>query len=239
MKSLTIGAGEIGQSLHNVLSRGHDSYTRDKEPNKSGYRTNKLDVLNICYPYSKDFVKITKDYIKQYKPKVTIIHSTVKPGTTKKCGDMVVHSPIHGKHPNLTDGIRTFTKYIGGDDVHAVYLADKFLTQAGITTRVVANSKTSELSKILCTSYYGWNLVFMKEVARLCKKEGVPFHEVYTDWNWFYNTGYGKLNMPQFVRPVLDPVKGKIGGHCVVNNCDLLDSFITETIKDKNKEYES
>jgi UDP-N-acetyl-D-mannosaminuronate dehydrogenase len=237
MKSLIIGAGEIGQSLHDIIRLKHKgSCIRDK---KDVITYGNVEVLNICYPYSKDFVKDTKAYIKQYNPKVTIIHSTVKAGTTAKCGDMVVHSPIHGKHPDLSGGIRTFTKYIGGDNVYAVYLANKFLQEADINTRIVADSKTSELSKILCTSYYGWNILFMKEVAKICKKEKVPFHEVYTEWNWFYNTGYGKLNMPQFVRPVLDPVKGKIGGHCVVNNCDLLDSFITETIKDKNKEYES
>ncbi|MBT4732915.1 hypothetical protein HOB87_13235 [Candidatus Woesearchaeota archaeon] len=210
----------------------HNAFIRDKED----LELKGVEVLNICYPYSKDFVKITKKYIKQYKPKVTIIHSTVKAGTTSKCGDMVVHSPVHGKHPDLTGGIKTFTKYVGGDNTYAVYIADKFLKEAGIKTKIVANAKTSELSKVLCTSYYGWNILFMKEVAKICKKEGVPFHEVYTDWNWLYNVGYGKLDMPQFVRPVLDPIQGKIGGHCVVNNCDLLDSFITRTIKEKNNE---
>lgn len=233
MKTLTIGAGEIGKSLHSVLSGVYESYIRDKEDLK----IEEIDVLNICYPPSKDFVKITKEYIAQYKPRITIIHSTVAPGTTSQCGDMVVHSPIHGKHPNLQQGIKIFVKYIGGNNAYATYLADKFLKGAGIKTKIVSNSKASELSKILCTSYYGWNILFMKEAAKICKKEGVPFHEVYTDWNWFYNLGYDQLNMPQFRRPVLDPIPGKIGGHCVVENCDLLDSFITKTIKEKNEEY--
>ncbi|MEK9208109.1 MAG: hypothetical protein AAB922_06485 [Patescibacteria group bacterium] len=233
MKTLTIGAGEIGKSLHQVFSEKYESYLRDKEDLK----LENIDVLNICYLPSKDFVKNTKEYIKQYKPRLTIIHSTVAPGTTAKCGEMVVHSPTHGKHPNLVGGIKTFVKYIGGDDTYAVYIADKFLKGAGIKTKIVANSKTSELSKIFCTSYYGWNLLFMKEMAKMCKKENVPFHEVYIDWNWLYNIGYEQLGMPQFRRPVLEPIKGKIGGHCVVENCTLYDNFITRTIKEKNEEY--
>lgn len=230
-KNLIIGAGEIGKSLYEVFKPHHETYIRDME----NLEVDGIEVLNICYPYSKNFVKITKDYIKQYKPKVVIIHSTVKPGTAKLL--KAVHSPCHGKHPNLVEGIKTFVKYVGGDNIFSVYLADKFLKQAGIKTKLVSNSKTSELSKIFCTSYYGWNILFMKEVAKICEKEGVPFQEVYIDWNWLYNIGYEKLGSPHFRRPVLEPIDGKIGGHCVVNNCDLYDSFITNTIKKKNEEY--
>ena len=233
MKSLIIGGGEIGKSLKKVLETKHEVYLKDIED----LELDGVEVLNICYPYSKDFVKITKDYIKKYKPHLVIIHSTVKPGTTEKIGEIAVHSPCHGKHPNLEGGIRTFVKYIGGENPEQLLLAEQYLEPCGIKIMVVANSKTSELSKVLCTTYYGWNILFMKEVIKICKKNKVPFHEVYTYWNEFYNQGYKNLNMQQFRRPVLNPVKGKIGGHCVVNNCSLLDSFITKTIKEKNEEY--
>ena len=233
MRNLIIGAGEIGKSLYEVLRQNHETYIKDK----GALKLERVEVLNICYPYHKDFVKTTKEYIKEYSPKVVIIHSTVKPGTTKLCGDLCVHSPIHGKHPNLSQGIKTFVKYIGGGDIYSVYLADKFLKEAGIDTQIIANSKTSELSKIFCTSYYGWNIIFMKEMAKICKKEGVSFKEVYNDWNIFYNKGYDSLGMEKFRRPVLEPIKGRIGGHCVVENSDLYSSFITDTIKIKNNEY--
>lgn len=233
MKSLIIGAGEIGKSLHEVLQTAHESHIRDKEDLK----LDKVDVLNICYPYFKDFTAQTKKYIAQYKPKVTIIHSTVKPGTTKACGDFVVHSPCHGRHPRLAQGIMTFTKYVGGENIYATYMADKFLQEAGIKTEVVTNSATSELSKIMCTSYYGWNLLFMKEMVSICKKAGVPFSEVYTRWNSHYNEGYAQMGYPQFIRPVLDPMPGEIGGHCIVPNCELAENYITTTIKERNKLY--
>lgn len=233
MKNLIIGGGEIGKSLFDVIKDKHETYIRDKDELK----LDGVEVLNICYPPIKDFIRITKSYIKQYNPKVTIIHSTVSPGTTEKCGEMVVHSPVHGKHPNLQGGIRTFVKYVGGNNAYAVNLANKFLKQGGIKTKVVANSKTSEISKIMCTSYYGWNIIFMKEMVEICKRYGVPFNEVYSDWNFLYNAGYNELGMSQFIRPILEPMNGPIGGHCVVNNAYLLKSLITDLIVKKNDEY--
>lgn len=267
MKTLIIGTGEIGRSLCKVLVKYHEVWMRDKndEPygvnlpkissealgsssiiiksgeikvvSKQGNNPEHLDVLNICYPPSKDFVNITKAYIRQYNPKVTIIHSTVAPGTTMKCGKMVVHSPVHGKHPDISSGLTNYTKYLGGENAYAVDIARDFLKRSGIPVKVVASSKTSELSKILCTTYYGWNIVFMKEVVKLCEQHGVPFSEVYMDWNFLYNKGNTDVGSPQFNRPVLKPVGGKIGGHCVVENCHLLSSDITDFIIKKNDEY--
>ena len=66
---------------------------------------------------------------------------------------------------------------------------------------------------------------------------GVPFGEVYVAWNLFYNQGNEAMGVQHFNRPILEPVDGKIGGHCVVENCHLLPSDITEFIIKKNEEY--
>lgn len=243
MKTLIIGAGEVGKSLQKVLSPKHETHIRDIDGKitlpegwpidpKQGW-----DVLNICYPPGKNFIKITKDYIKLYNPHITIIHSTIPPGTTEKCGRMVVHSPIHGKHPDIERGILTYVKYLGGENPYAVHIAREFLSAANIKVKVVANSKTSELSKILCTTYYGWNIVFMKEVVKICEKYKVPFSEIYQDWNVLYNNGNIESGVQNYNRPVLKPFPGKIGGHCVVENCRLLKSDITDFIIKKNDEY--
>jgi hypothetical protein len=237
-KSLIIGAGEVGKSLYKVLEATYkqDITIRDKRPDY-GIIEDSLPFLNICYPYSDSFIEDTKAYIKQYNPTITIIHSTVPVGTTRKCGDNCIHSPIHGKHPNLAMGINTFTKYVGGANKTAVSRVECYLGKAGIKTKMVSSPEASELSKILCTTYYGWNIVFCKEVADICKELNVPFEEVYTNWNKEYNKGYTELGMEQFVRPVLEPVEGKLGGHCVINNCGLLDSFVTKIIKGFDKGY--
>lgn len=237
MKSLIIGAGEVGRSLYKVLKATYKKDVRIRDIEIPKILFNNMAVLNICYPYSKGFVKNTKKYIEEYTPNVVIIHSTVPVGTTRECGDMCVHSPIHGKHPNLDKGILTFKKYIGGIKPKPRLLAKQYLKNAGMSVKVVKSPEVSELSKILCTTYYGWNIVFAKEVASICEELGVPFEEVYTEWNKEYNKGYTKLGMEQFVRPILEPTKGLIGGHCIVNNSKLLDSFVTNLIKERDKTY--
>lgn len=230
MKNLIIGQGEVGKSLYDVLKNHHETYVKDLEE----FELSDIVVLNICIPFSDKFVDQVREYQKKYNPSVTIIHSTVSPGTTRTLG--AVHSPIHGKHPNLSEGIRTFVKYLGGEDKEKVKLANKFLIQAGIKTRVVSSPEASELSKILCTTYYGYAIMYQKEVKRVCDSFGVNFEEVY-GWNKHYNKGYTKLGMPQFVRPVLDYQKGKIGGHCVVNNTKLLNDWLTNTLKERDQLY--
>ncbi len=229
-KHLIIGTGEVGSSLFKVLRPHYNIFLRDKDDDLSG----KFDVIHICYPLIKNFINITKNYIKEYNPKLVIIHSTVSVGTTRKISAMAVHSPVRGVHPNLDKGIKTFVKYFGGKKARE---AAKIFSDIGIKTQCFAKPETTELLKILDTTYYGWNIVFAKEVKRICDKMKLDFDEVYTIANNDYNVGYIKLGKPNVVRPVLKAMPGKIGGHCIVPNCDLLDNWITKTIKERNKRY--
>lgn len=229
-KHLIIGAGEIGKALYKILSPYYDVSIRDKNSDVPG----KFDVLHICYPAVKNFVKISKNYIKKYKPALTIIHSTVGVGTTSKIGINAIHSPVRGVHPYLDKGIKTFVKYFGGKKAKE---AAKIFSDIGIKTQIFKKPETTELLKILDTTYYGWNIIFAKEVKRICDKLKLDFDEVYTIPNHDYNKGYTKLGKPNVIRPVLKPIAGKIGGHCVVQNCDLLDDWVTKTIKERNKKY--
>src|SRR3990167_59366 len=176
-KTLIIGAGEIGKSLAECLKPIYEVYLKDVKDDVRG----EFEVINICYPYSKDFVKITQAYIKKYNPKLTIIHSTIKPGTSRLIGKNVVHSPVNGKHPNLAQSLKIFVKFIGGMDSFSTFKAVDYLNRAGIRTQVFASPETTELAKVLCTTRYGWAVMEMKETARLCEQYGVPFHEVYTE----------------------------------------------------------
>ncbi len=229
-KHIIIGGGEVGRSLFNVLKQYYNIFLRDKNDDLSG----KFDVVHICYPYNKNFIKISKSYIKKYKPSLLIIHSTISVGTTEKISPMAVHSPIRGLHPNLDKGIKTFVKYFGGPKAKE---AAGYFSKIGIKTQCFKKSKTTELLKILDTTYYGWNIIFAKEVKRICDKLNLNFDEVYTIANQDYNEGYKKLGKQNVVRPVLKAMPGKIVGHCIVPNCDLFDDWITKIIKEKNKNY--
>jgi len=227
---LVIGAGEVGKSLFGILKARYSVAIKDKsDPVKGSFK-----VLHIAYPNSKKFVTVTKKYIKKYNPELVVIHSTIPVGTTRKIASFVVHSPVCGVHPKLEKGIKTFVKYFGGRDAKE---AAVYFSQLGIKTQIFEKPETTELLKILDTTYYAWNVVFCKETKRICDALGLDFNEVYTIANSDYNEGYKKLKMAQVTRPVLKPVNGKIGGHCLIPNCHLLKDWLTETIKKRNKLY--
>lgn len=235
-KTLVAGNGEVGRALKEILNAKYEVRSIDKGEEESG----SFNILHICFPYSDRFVDSVVEYVDKYKPEAIVIHSTVPVGTTEAVEKMrsgVFHSPIRGKHPDLTGGIKTFAKDVGGSDADlGKQIADYFLA-AGIPARFISGSKNTELAKLMCTTYFGWNIVFCKEMKKLCDKYGVDFDFAYTQFNKDYNEGYSKLGMSQFVRPVLNPAAGKIGGHCVMNNCRLEKNPITDFIVEQNEKY--
>ena len=249
-RHLILGAGEVGQALYLVLSPYFDVSIRDKEGELEG----QFDVLHIAYPPIKNFDAVTKQYIKRYKPSLVIVHSTVPVGTTRKLGANAVHSPIRGMHSkehhpgvvgsvmpvvegnpeHFAKSLSYFPKYFGG--AQAERAADYF-RRAGITTQTFEKPETTELGKILDTTYYAWNVVFAKEVKEMCDALGLNFDEVYTVPNVHYNESYKKLGKGHVVRPVLKDIPGGIGGHCLIPNCDLHDHWLTKTIKERDAQY--
>ncbi len=188
-----------------------------------------VDILHISIPYDDKFIEIVKKEIKEIGPKLTIIHSTVAPGTTKKLANifngMVVHSPMRGTHPNLYKGIKLFVKYVGADSKKAGTMAKKHLESIGISTKLFFPSTTTELGKILDTTYYGVCIAWHKDMKKICDKFGVNFDEAVTDFNKTYNKAYPKLGKKNVVRPVLAVDDKPIGGHCVVPNAKILKKY--------------
>lgn len=232
-KHLIVGTGQIGSALYRVLFPYYDVSVMDKNGGIEG----KFDVMHVCYPPVKNFINITKSYIKKFNPTLVIIHSTVPVGSTKKISSSIaVHSPVRGVHPNLDKGIKVFVKYFAGPKGKGKEAA-KIFSNIGIKTKVFEKPETTELLKILDTTYYGWNIIFAKEVKRICDKLKVNFDDVYTIPNHDYNDGYVKLGNPNVARPVLKAMPGKIGGHCVIPNLELFDDWIADIIKKRNKKY--
>ena len=225
--SIIIGGGEVGGALYNILSCHYPTILIDKNKERScgEYKGEMVDYLHICLPYSKNFSKIVGNYQKEYKPRYTIIHSTVPVGTSRKL--KAIHSPVRGIHPFLTEGLKTFVKYLGGKQASQV--ADYF-RRAGLRVYIYDKSETTELMKILSTTKYGLDIEYTKEVKRLCDKYRVPF-SAWTIWTQHYNEGYSKLGYSEFSRPNLTPIIKPIGGHCVRQNYELLKSKFISFIK--------
>lgn len=226
-----LGYGEIGKAVAKFYK---NPKVKDLERDDG---LKKVDVLHVCIPWSENFAGIVKKEIKEIKPKLTIIHSTVVPGSTKKIGGMVVHSPVRGVHPHLYEGIKTFIKYIGADDKKAVKLAEDHFKELNIKTKTFYPSTTTEIGKLFDTTYYGLAIAWHGEMKKLCDKMKINFDQAVTDFNNTYNEGYKKLGKANVIRPVLYPPK-KIQGHCILPNAKILKNYLKSEAIDLILKYE-
>src|SRR3989344_9664116 len=184
-----LGNGEVGQAIAKFYK---NPLIKDLKRDDGLIEA---DILHVCIPWNKNFIKAVKEEIKKIKPRLTIIHSTVAPFTTKKLAlslpkrlaGNVVHSPIRGVHPELYEGIKTFVKYIGADNKKAGQLAKKHLESLGIKTKVFYPSATTEIGKLLDTTYYGLIIAWHGEMKKICDKFNVNFEEAAADFNKTYN----------------------------------------------------
>lgn len=225
-----LGYGQIGKA---IASFYHDPYIQDLDGSDFSPGID-LDILHVCIPYSANFHKTVLQVIKEYAPgALVLIHSTVAVGTTKMLWEehpRIVHAPIRGVHPNLKRGIETFPMYIGSDNPGAASEAAEHMEhlaeEGTIRTVMLHKSATSELLKLLDTTYYGVCIAFHAYAEKLCEKEGVNFDMVMTEANLTYNAGYLELGKRNVNRPVLTPPEGgKIGGHCVIPNAEILEGL--------------
>lgn len=232
-----LGYGEVGRAVARFYKNPRIKDLKRDDKLKG------VNVLNICIPWNDKFIGIVKKEIEQIKPKLVIIHSTVAPGTTKKLAGMfkgmVVHSPIRGIHPHLYEGIKTFIKYIGAENEKAGSLAEKHLKSLGIKTKVFVPSLTTEIGKLLDTSYYGYCIVWHAEAKKICDKVGVDFKKAVNDFDETYNKGYTKLGKKNVVRPVLYPPAKGIGGHCIISNAKILKKYFESEAINLILKYES
>ena len=221
---LIIGLGEIGKALQTILECDGIDKT---DGNSDDYR-----ILHICFPWSDEFVNEVKKYVEMYKPEIVVVHSTVPVGTCDPNG--WVHSPVRGVHPELEKGIRTFVKYFGGNKAGEV---SYIFAKLGIRVETALRAKHTEALKLWDTTQYGVMIALEKEIKEYCERNDVDFDLVYTNANQTYNHGYRRLDKENVNRPVLAHMPGKIGGHCVIPNAQLLDSPLAQYIVDVNDTF--
>ena len=231
-----IGYGEIGSSVEKLyLGREYNIAIHD--PEKNYYDDIKdTHVLNICIPYNGTFIDEVITYVGQSTPDLVIIHSTVLPGTTDRIrstiNTKVVHSPVRGNHPDLYHSLKTFVKYIGAGDEESYEAAYAHFKELNVVSSRLGSLKSTEIAKLMCTTYYGLCIAWHNEMDKICKDNGISFNDAVTKWNKSYNEGYKKLGMESVVRPVLYPPNGHIGGHCVIPNAKLLKEVFNSSIVD-------
>lgn len=221
-----IGLGQIGSAVAQVLV---DAGNKVAMLDTHSEPAQESDILHICFGYSDKFVKEVKRYQELYKPRLTIIYSTVTVGTTKQL-DQTVHSPVEGRHPRLYYSVKAGNRFIGYNNVLDGRLAEE-IWKPITKCELLENSDWTEFLKMASTSKFGINLVWEDYVNRVGQSLGMP-HEIAKNWDKAYNQLYKKLHFPQFRKFVLDAPDGKIGGHCVLPNAELLDEqFPHEMLK--------
>ena len=208
---IVAGLGEVGRPLFELLQTKHRVIGIDIDPVATD---GECAVLHICYPFSDHFVETTLRYIEQNHPKLTIINSTVIPGTTRtiysRAGVPIVYSPIRGKHFKMKNDLIHYTKFVGGINKYASAAAVEHFESVGMKTKVLATPETAELSKLTETTYFGLLIAWAQEVERYCTRLAADYDEVVS----FYEE-------IAFL-PRVKYVPGAIGGHCVLPNIQLL-----------------
>jgi hypothetical protein len=238
LRHLVIGHGQIGQAVHKMIERSEDEIINtydvgkntpeDKEKIK---KEGNIDIIHIAFPYTVKFVEQAKGYIEEFKPQATVIYSTVQIGTTKQLGKNVFHSPVVGRHPNLYEGVLYGMRFIGTNQENA-HPVDELWESLGARVRVVNSTDATEFIKIRSTSKFGINLVWADYEKSIADDIGVDF-SILKDFDEDYNKLYIKLGMEWAQQYILDPPDGRIGGHCVIPNAELLNKLYPNELLEK------
>jgi len=228
-KIVVVGLGEVGQPLYKLISKYHSVLGVDITLPSN--LPSSVDVLHICYPFQiRDFIGECARYMDLFKPKLTVINSTVAVGTTRKvaerAGAAVTYSPVRGKHTRMLEELVKYRKFIGALALVSGEQAARHFQSLGMNTKVLSSPEAAELAKLTETTYFGLMIAWAQEVERYADQTGARYDEIVS---FYEEIGF------------FPPVKytpGVIGGHCVMPNIELLrtldDSQILNAIKASN-----
>ena len=238
-KVLIVGLGEVGRPLFELIKESgeYDVYglDLDKAKMKTLEQTSlprNIDIMHVCLPCSnkEKFISIVRDYIERFRPRLTIINSTVPPGTSMELYETsnearIAHSPIRGVHKgddHMKGEIKRWTKYIGGTSGQVAEAARRHFEKVGLKTKVLTGSTETELAKLYETTYRAWMISCFQEMHRIALHFNANFDDAI---DFLEDTHRARLD-----RPVMFP--GEIGGHCIIPNTKLLlESYDSEFLK--------
>ena len=226
---IIVGLGEVGKPLLEIIKKRHEVFGVDID---LAAPLKRCDVMHVCFPFRDGkFVSQVVGYIGRYQPDLTIINSTVAPGTSRRIagesGAFVVNSPVRGKHAHMQEEMLHYTKFIGALDSESGLRAAQHFQSVGIKTKTLNTPEATEIAKLTETTYFGVLIAWAQEVERYCREVEASYDEVVS----FYDE-------IKFFPPV-KYFPGVIGGHCVMPNIDILlrkfPSGLLEAVIQSNK----
>lgn len=212
-RTLVVGVGEVGSALAAVLDRHEPVLRHDLERVKI---EEAIGTMHLCVPFQSphQFETIALGYIDRFKPALTIINSTVLPGTTRSIAEKsqspVAYSPVRGKHVRMEQDLVRYFKYVAAPDRIWAANAEVHFRAAGMKTRRMAEVESLELAKLAETTYFGVCIAFAQEMNRYAERVGGNYSEAI---EFFDEVDF---------LPRQRYFPGFIGGHCVIPNIKLL-----------------
>ncbi len=242
-KDVVAGIGEIGKSILKILSKDNIVVGFDLNPDLMDkrkierYKNLKTSFMHIAIPVTGKFINDVLKLYKKFQPECIIIHSTIRPGTTKilqqKLPIPVIYSATRGVHKRMIYDLKRYTKFFvispnapRGKWACSQYV--KLMKHCGVKTKKMSKPQTLELAKIICdTSYLGWLINYAQLSNMIAIQHGADYDEM-----WSFSD-----EIQEFLgnRPKMYP--GYIGGHCVIPNLDLMHSDVLNLIKKMNTNY--
>jgi len=236
---LIVGLGEVGHTLFDLFEETgkFDVYGLDLDKEKmrgiaGGKKPpDKPDFMHVCIPCMEPekFIRTTKEYMEKFRPKLTIIDSTIPPGTTerifKKMQMPLAHSPVRGMHKSLETmkrDVRFWKKYVGGVTEESAEEARKHFEKLGLKVKVLKSPAETELAKLFETIFRAWMIASFQEMHRISRHFKADFNEVVDMLEDIHRVD---LNKPLHFPDV-------IGGHCLIPNTEmLLKSYDSEFLR--------
>ena len=242
-KDVVVGMGEIGKPILKLLSKQNITVGFDLNPDLMDqrkfkrYKNLQTSFLHITIPVTGKFINNVLKLDKKFQPECIVIHSTIKPGTTKKIqGKLsipVIYSATRGVHKRMMHDLKRYTKFfvISTNAPRSKWASSRFvklMKGCGIKTKKMSKPETLELAKIICdTSYLGWLVNYAQLSNKIAIEYGINYDEM-----WSFSDEIHKLLGN---RPKMYP--GYIGGHCVIPNLNLINNETLNLINKMNNSY--
>src|SRR5262249_11177935 len=179
-ESLVGGIGEVGGALAEVLERKMPVLRHELERVEFD---ESIGIMHLCIPFSSPsvFEDTACSYISRFHPSLTIINSTVVPGTTRSIAEKtktaVAFSPVRGKHVHMSKDLLHYTKFVAAPEQSAAMLACKHFEYFGLRSAPMKKVETLELAKLAETTYFGIQIAFAQEINRYANAVGADYFE--------------------------------------------------------------
>ena len=242
-KDIVAGLGEIGGPILKLLSKNSLTIGFDIDSNLMNKRKFlqfedfPTRFLHVCIPFNDNFNQNIQKLYSKFSPKCIVIHSTIKPHTTKtlqrKLSIPIIYSATRGIHKRMLSDLKRYVKFfaIEKNTPKSKWASKEFktlFTKSGVKTKQMSTPLTLELAKIVVdTSYYGWLINYAQLSNMIAIKNNISYDEM-----WSFSDEIQKFLGN---RPKLFP--GFIGGHCVIPNLKLIDDKSLWEIDNINNFY--